>query len=796
MTSSGKNTIRSALANVKTIEIVKDTSRVQRTAAEYLQQTICTQAEIIEKEWSFGTGKSGTLRIANNAGEIRNTVGFKKPAQPEGREWLYVQLDESGSGYMLASGFHYLYALVRHVTENLIDRDITEFQEGTFFDVTFTRNRLEYDHFVNQHARTAKYIGRDEHFANLARAGFSHAEVNGIPSPIQFETGPKGEVLHRFYTYCHALDQYVSSKLNKGIYKEDYLLTNLNYFKSNAAFAEKYGLTPGMVCFEPRSVPDALLERYPMLRGARVDHPLRSFKPRYNLSIAHPVVQDHYAEMMEKLVREVPALDYIAIYSNDSGAGFEYTNSLYVGRNGGGYVIREWKGDKEIAEAAALNLVRFLKILRDAGRIVNPDFRVILRFEAFAHELDHIFANLDNGIDLEAGSFKSTGWELSYKHPKYDDVPEIHLTALHNKFDAGEKDAMAKLQEKGVSTEVYYTPDVLWNHEPLTGIPFPYLIYEKLKEMSEQDVTSICHLGGVTPPSYVSHNINQEILRAFQFDSNCSIDDILLQKAEQWVGPEYAQFLFSLWQQSDDIFRSTPIPVWLYNGWANWYRILIRPIVPNIEAISEEDRAYYENHLLATAHNRARIDFRYDVGFELTDQPKAQKNVQRMDAELFPRMEKTLSFVDDIVEKTKDKKCGKHFIELRDRLTALKCFFRSQRNVAAWITGVHGYLETNDDDEKKECRTLLHDMVLDEIENTKQLLKLWETSDTRWMYYSAAGETTFIYGDNFGDHLRRKIELMTGRENDEPQIDPEFQWRVPGIPWSYKNSQINLNEAL
>jgi hypothetical protein len=234
--------------------------------------------------------------------------------------------------------------------------------------------------------------------------GFSHAEVNGLAFPVPLESGPKGEVYYRFYTYGPALDQFVASRLNKGIYPDDYLQANLNNLKTNAELAERYGLTPGLVCFEPRSVPEKLLQRYPMLRGARVDHPIRSFQPRYNLSIGHPVVREHYDEMMENLMKAVPALEYISVWSNDSGAGFEYTSSLYVGRNGGGYVIREWKGDKEIAEAAANNLVRFMHVLRDAGRKVNPKFRTLVRFEPFTAEQDYIWKQLEDGIDVEVSS--------------------------------------------------------------------------------------------------------------------------------------------------------------------------------------------------------------------------------------------------------------------------------------------------------------------------------------------------------------------------------------------------------
>ena len=72
-------------------------------------------------------------------------------------------------------------------------------------------------------------------------------------------------------------------------------------------------------------------------------------------------------------------------------------------------------------------------------------------------------------------------------------------------------------------------------------------------------------------------------------------------------------------------------------------------------------------------------------------------------------------------------------------------------------------------------------MVLEEIENTKDLLNLWETSTTNWIIISDVAETTFIYYKNIGEQMKRKIALMTGRENDEPYVDPNFAWRVPGF---------------
>ncbi len=779
------NNIGTFLKTTKTIEIPIGGKRVYRTAAEYLVENCCPQAEVQQKDFTKEKQSKDSLRLSDK--EIWKPDGI--PAIGNGmqgeREYIYVQVNKENSCTLAVSSPHLVYPAVCKLHEDLQDQDVKTFSEGKIFPVALKKLRAHYNVFLTQYGRTAKGFEPEEYFENLARLGYSHVEVNGLAYPVPYESGPKGEVLHRFYTYCPALDQFVTSFLNKGIYKDDYLQANINLLKKYAGLAEKYGLIPGLLCFEPRSVPDEIFEKYPMLRGARVDHPIRSFRPRYNLSIAHPVVQNHYREMMENLMREVPALEFISIWSNDSGAGFEYTNSLYVGRNGGGYVIREWKGDKEISEAAALNLVRFLKILRDAGRTVNPKFRSLLRMEAFWHEHSHIMDNLDYGIDVEVSSLLSKGWALTYKHPKYDDVPEIHTTVWHNRFSPDEKPLIKELNERGAQVDFMYAAGAANNHEPLLGIPYPYLIHDKLKDLWKHGTDNIAQLGGITPGSFAPYNINQEVFRSFQLDPSVDVDRLLLNKGGEWAGEEYAGTLTKIWKQCDEVFRAYPIPIWLYTAWGVWFRTLVRPLIPNIDAIPEKERTYYEDYLISPAHNRARVDLRWDVGFELVDVPRAKKSAARMDEYVFPQLDSILKSLKELLGTALPEQAVHCFTDLYDRLRGLRCWFRNQRNAAVWVAGVHGYLETDNEKEKERCRMLLKEMVIDEIENMKQLLALWEDSNTYWMYISAVGETTYMYFDNFGELLKKKIHYMDGRENDLPYIDPDYQWRVPGIPDEY-----------
>jgi hypothetical protein len=772
--------LRDLLSDATSILTTPSGPRVERTIAAELKGTFCPQAGVIESPGLNAPERVVRVGVVSDPGltaSVREGLDGK-------RGWALVRVRPGAGLEILASAPHLLFHIYSFATEDWIDRPVGEFSGGVIRRPSFPRLRPSYDSFLTQHNRTVRGLDREEHIRNLARLGFSHAEVNALAFAVPFERGPEGEVLHRFYTYCAALDQFVASRLNRGVYDQDYVQANLNLLKKHANLAEKYGMASGLTCFEPRSVPDALLQKYPMLRGARVDHPIRSWHPRFNLSIAHPVVQEHYAEMMENLVREVPQLEFIAIWSNDSGAGFEYTSSLYVGRNGGGYVIREWKGDTEIAEAAANNLIRFQKILRDAGRKVNPKFRTLTRLEAFTAEHGPLWNQLQDGIDVEVSTLLSRGWDVDYMHPRYPERRVAAGTALFNTFDAKERVRIDELRSKGSDADVWFWPGGVWNHEPLIGIPFPRLVYEKLKALASQGVTTAAFSGGTTPRSFAPYNINEEVVRAFQADRDMDPDAVILDRARAWIGDGLASDLVKVWARCEETYRGFPVPVQIYSGWGVWYRLLVRPIIPDIEKISEKDRRYYEQFLLAPPHNRCRVDFRYDVGFDLVTPQDAMACLKLIDANVVPAAADTLRLAEELKRKATTDTERAVAVDLYDRMLALRCWYRTQRNVTAWIAGVHTYLESTDSSVRKDCRRILKEMVLDEIDNARALLSLWESSTTRWMIVSDVGETTFIYYENFGDLLRRKIELMQGHEDDAPYVDPDFQWRVPGVNWT------------
>ena len=703
---------------------------------------------------------------------------------PETGSWILVHASEGGTIYLLASGPSFLYMGWRYLLERLLDEPAGRFRPWVR-RLSFDVEKSTFDLFLTQYARLARGFERESYVREYARLGFTHIEVNALATPLPYEQGVPGEFYPDFYTYCPALDQFVESRLNAGTYPREYLRANLARLKENVRLAVKYGLMPGLLCFEPRSVPETLFQKYPTLRGPRVDHPFRSFKPRYALTLVHPLARRHYAELVTNLMREAPELEFMSVWSNDSGSGFEHTKSLYVGRNGGPYLVREWKDDAEIAAAAAANVARFYRLLKDAAVRVNPAFRVVTRLESFYGERRELWPLLQDGIDVEVNSLLVRGWENNYAHPSYPDV-RVLGSGHHNTLGDAERAPSRELAKRGSRAYFYHVFASHGNHEPLLGIPFPWLAHDKLRAFARQGVRTVAHLGGLQPPGQVPYPVNQDLFREFQLDARLDLDAALARIAAGYAGRRWAGRLVRIWKDIDTAVRRT-MPMSLYSGFGSvWNRLLVRPFVPDIERIPAAERAYYEAVMVSPPHNPNKVDLGKDVLFELISKDYARKAYRRIDARVWGPLAAAAaraSRAEADAAKAEDAPAVRAFRDIRLRTRALRCLIESQRNAAVWIYAVHECQDARSARTRRRCRRLLDDMIGREIANAEALIRLWGEQGIEWMAVSAFGETPFIHGENFPDLLERKIALMRRHRGDAPRIDPDYMFRVENDPY-------------
>ena len=736
--AQNRSTVAEAFRHCTVVDIPSASIPVERTVAESLLLRISPGARI----------ETGRAPVSVRPGAFRVRVVREGVDTPAG--WFSFRLAPDGTGDLTASRPSLLYAAMCTVLEERVGDDVRKYAAAgkEFFRLRWLEGNdglfVGVPRFIRRYDPAAT-------IRELARLGCSHVSVNVLAASEAAERGIPGEIYPRFYVYSPDIDQFVETDLTRGLYPAEYLQANLDLLKKDAALAEAYGLTPGLTVCSPRTMPDAFFDRYPYLRGARVDHPFRSYHPRYTATLAHPLVRWHYAQLMKNIMKEVPGLGYLTLWTNDSGSGFEYVSTLYAGRNGGAFLIREWKSDSAIALAAGNNVIRYLRLLRDAASQTNPRFRVITSLAYFGAEKDVILNGLGDRLDLQVGPADTS------------DAPRWRAIRARG---AGGPELFGTVRAG---------PDYV------LGVPCPWLTFDRLSGtlpgVSNVSVT-------FDPPSLAPRSINREVIRAFQTRPGTPVDSTILAVARRWGGPEAAGRLVSAWRCADRAVRLFPDVPLYGTGWAfPWYRHWVRPFAPDIGAIPKEERAYYERHMIASFNNPTLVDFGADVLWTVIDGEQAASIVATCDSLVWQPLDCSIRILDTLSRA--EERIGAEGVmrDQRDRLVALRCYYRTLRNVAGWVAGVHGYCDARTDGERERTLRSVRATIDDELNNARDLYDLWTTTHAEFMPVASNGENWALYGENFGELIRKKIDLMNRHRNDTPAIDRNFMWRVgPASP--------------
>jgi hypothetical protein len=765
----------SAALNVKLINYPAKFAPVEKTAADELAR--CSGVAAVT---AGRPGKGVNVALAS-----RNWAPAAQKAAGAAPHWIWLRLDETGAGEIIASEGAGLFAAVRLLAHGLTGATSEKLATGILLRRSFAMNRPIWDGSFAQYWKSNRKFSPEHYAATLAESGFTHVEVNSLQAAFPYEDSVPGEYYSQFYTYCPGFNHFVDTPLTRGVWPAQYIDANLERLQNLAALGRKFGLKPSVCLYEPRSMPERFFQRYPTLRGARIDHPFRSRLPRYTMAQDHPVTLEHYRLATQALMKAVPDLDAMSIWTNDSGGGFEHTASLYVGRNGGPYMIREWRSHDKIAEAAGKSIGRFLRNLREAAAKVNPDFKLSLRIEPFKVEHEHLKAELGRGVHWEGPSMLARGYTLPYSHPHYPDQQSVAGGMFHCQIDPREKTELEKERAQGIDPILTYSPGPVWNQEPLIGIPWPRMIHARLTQLKGIGIDLVSAMGGLANTSAAPYSPNPLAIRAAQFTPERSIDDVLADEAARLAGTKHGPALAKAWALFEEAVTWQPIvPLFCGFGFC-WQRTFDRPIVPDIEAIPEKERFYYERHGCFQHNNPGLNDLGRDVLFELISRAAADKMVPRFDKNLLPRIAKTEKFIATALGKCADDTHATAVLsDLRDRIRGYRHWATTLRSVAAWCSGVYGYLESTSAAKKQRYEKFLQTSIDLELENARGFLDHFENSPTEFMVVSETGENTFIYGKNLGEHLRAKIRLMEKYRHHKPRIDREILWRAPvGQPW-------------
>ena len=291
--------------------------------------------------------------------------------------------------------------------------------------------------------------------------------------------------------------------------------------------------------------------------------------------------------------------------------------------------------------------------------------------------------------------------------------------------------------------------------------------------------------GRFTSPEFVPYPVNQEVFRAFQLDSGLDIDALTAEIAGRFAGPKFAPALIEGWRNVEAAIRKF-MPMSLYSGFGSvWNRLLVRPLVPDIDRIPEADRAYYEAVMVSPPHNPNRVDLGKDVLFDLIPKTYAGTAYRRIDAGVWKPLNAAVRLFRENARKASesgDEAARRLFEDQGVRAEALQGHYTTLRNAAVWIFAVHEFLGTRNARVKARCRKLLDEAIGREIENARMMIRLWEETDVVWMMASPLGETPFIHGMNYPDLLQKRSNSWSGTGKTGRSSIRSICSGSPGIP--------------
>ncbi len=427
------------------------------------------------------------------------------------------------------------------------------------------------------------YEAVEKMVAGLKRTGATHIMVNQAICSIPWTMDPENSYL-RFTEYGYPMNEFVSTSYDRDIYYSRLMQHNRDALLHHAALARKYGLRAYIMCVEPTFAQETLFQRYPQWRGPRVDNPACSHKPLFAPCVHLPEVQDYYRQLIRGMLTLVPEIDEIHIFTNDTGAGFCHSAHLYAGPNGPVHC-------REVG--AAGHAREFCRALLEAGRELNPGFRVIMTSGLSPHEKEEFIQGCPPGISSSVyGAFAWGGgledyWGNMAVGPKVYNNPaerrKIRAWALD--------DIKARIEPlRRNNTPIYASYSPLYYR---ADDPRPFETYRITGELLEFGVTNI--IGGAPSGKY---SVNGAVMRRAMAKGREDIEDVLNEIAAGWIGGEAAASLVAAWRLCDE--ASSEQPMLAHGGHCIMLQPLVihMPLVPDDRKLSAEDLAYFMTPVL------------------------------------------------------------------------------------------------------------------------------------------------------------------------------------------------------
>jgi len=556
--------------------------------------------------------------------------------------------------------------------------------------------------------------------ARLKSFGRVDVCINSPALKSDFEIPPNSCDWHEYASYNRSVASFFPDKKLIPFIPAEFVSKNRQLLLYKAGVIRELGLSAYFRSNEPRFFPEAFFDKYPHLRGPRVDHPRRSVRKEFAPCFHQTGTIEMYSNMVDQLFKNIPEIHTFYFSMNDAGSGFCWHDWLYSGPNGPADC-------KDINKSECI--LSMLNVFKSGAKQTGHDVDISFRGMFTDEEMDDLAAKLPGNCFLENRNTQPVK-QIStlFAYPVRGIINPLEILRISGR-------------QINTNTERYFLnfcSSYSRGHESIETI-------EKVVDIVE---------------NHLKQPVREGELNALQ-----SLKELCI----KWAGNESADLLYDAFVNFDRVLKENNAALRGLSAlyWGVSARQIIRPLVFAPQRLTPEEEQHFLPHIFNISIEEARNDYldihggNRELPLDAVDNLVAgikrvytgiEKIENAPEQQFLNNMAKSLRLYSCVI-----KTCGNfndaQVIRNRNKEVLAGPLHRPDK-IPTW-TGDEDLLSFNE-------------IMRDELDNTRDMIDILEDGGMEMICYAKPPfpEDTFILGPDLIDQLKKKWKIMLAHWTD------------------------------
>ncbi len=573
----------------------------------------------------------------------------------------------------------------------------------------------------------------DEDFLRLAvKVGATHVDVSGLPFRYNAFMPDNSDPYPNWSQHSLGLFRVCPPPALQPYLPMDVIADNVASLDSRFAMLRRHGLRAVVHALEPLWLPEAVFRAHPLWRGGQCELGRIANAAYFTPNIDEPEVLELYRQSAREFCTRYPEVDVLSFFTNDSGAGLQWSTYQYPGINGPTRSRGRGPGER---------VAGWMNAIRDGAAEAGTKLRINIGTFTFpAHETEAMRAKFGDHLYLKnINGNGSSLWQASAS-PGGGDQRLIVGLSNGSQYVEGLQKVFA--EEEGERRNL--------------------VIGDKLSQTLLESYLE-------SPGTGVVH-----------------VAETLRRAAVKLAGEAHAEQLVRAWASTDRAWHAMnqvrqrggvgPLTGSTMGRW------LVRPLVPRPDRLTDAETAPFKRFIFSKAEDKDMTDLCTVLGKPVFIGSCAVWMARWALQEAVTTLQATHRELTRLAAEATGG--DPDWLALHAaRVGAFACVLENARVTLLYQHALNTTEESRfganvwdfDDNVQYDQRAIeLRRLAREDLDNTTDLLNLLEANDGLVLMQTntAEDESVFMYGPNLADQLRHKQQVMLDHWHEYEELYP------------------------